>query len=83
MTFIIYSVILVWGDIMEQKDIIKIINNFDIKNKYINHEQLFAGHINETYKIMLENDDNYILQKMNNYVFKNIPELMENIINII
>lgn len=39
------------------------------------------GHIHDTYKIVTSetHKDNYILQRLNNKVFKNIPELQNNI----
>lgn len=40
-----------------------------------------SGHIHDTYKVETDDprSDNYILQKLNNKVFKNIPYLQENI----
>ncbi len=42
------------------------------------------GHINDTYRIILEEPDKpgYILQRKNHLVFKNIPEMMENIARV-
>ena len=60
----------------------RVIETFKIDNKYKFHEQLFSGHINETYLVTLDNNDKYIVQKMNNYVFKDPVALMDNIINV-
>ena len=40
-----------------------------------------SGHIHDTFRIKTseKNKDNYILQRLNNTVFRNIPELQENI----
>ncbi len=40
-----------------------------------------TGHINETYKVTY-NNKNYILQKINSYVFKNPRDIMENIVGV-
>ena len=58
-----------------------ICNKFNIKGKYISYEILTSGHINTTYKINFE-DNSYILQKINTYVFKKPIEVMNNIYNI-
>ena len=63
------------------KKLIDICNKFNIKDKYISYEVLTCGHINTTYKINFENNS-YILQKINTYVFKNPVEVMENIYNV-
>lgn len=40
-----------------------------------------SGHINDTYKVETAEQEchNYILQRINNRIFKNVPELMDNI----
>ena len=63
-------------------EISKVIDAFKVKSSYKSHEQLLAGHINITLLVTLQNDEKYILQRMNKYVFKNPVELMENIINV-
>lgn len=52
-----------------------VLNSFGINAKA---EQFGNGHINDTYVVRTE-DNKYILQKINKYVFKNPPEVMENI----
>ncbi len=44
-------------------------------------EPVHTGHINDTYRIYLEGREypEYILQRLNGNVFKNIPEILENI----
>ena len=42
-------------------------------------ERYGFGHINETYLVVTTTSHRYILQKINNFVFKNVCALMENI----
>ena len=42
-------------------------------------ERYGFGHINETYRVVTENDAWYILQKVNHHVFTDVPALMENV----
>lgn len=61
---------------MNNKDLKRVIEQFVINydvNRYGN------GHINETY---LVEPKKYILQKINTEIFKNVDELMENIVNV-
>jgi len=48
---------------------------------FLNGEPYGSGHIHDTFRIVtVENDkDDYILQRLNNKIFKNIPELQHNI----
>jgi len=42
-----------------------------------------TGHINDTYLVTLEGAEyNYILQRINNHIFKDVPGLMQNIITV-
>ena len=56
----------------------------DIFNEFISKEEIIFldnfghGHINDTY-LVITNKNKYILQRINNKVFKNIPGLMNNI----
>ena len=58
---------------------------FQIAGEYIRCEMITYGHINTTYKVYFLRDGeikDYILQKVNTYVFKNPIEIMRNIIQI-
>lgn len=60
----------------------KIINNFNISGKILSCEKYGEGHINDTYLLCMDNNnkiEKYILQKVNNNIFKDIPGLMNNI----
>lgn len=63
-------------------DFKNIISKFKIEGKLVSCERYGEGHINETYLAVIENagvETNYILQKINNKIFKNVDGLMENI----
>jgi len=54
---------------------------FKADGTYLKGESFGNGHIHETYYIRTaeKNKDDYIMQKLNNKIFRNIPELQENI----
>lgn len=67
------------------KDLEKVIELFDFKGRLVGYNRHGNGHINETYAVKF--DDNgcekeYILQKINNGIFKDVKALMENISNV-
>lgn len=60
----------------------KIISEFSIDGNLISCERYGEGHINETYLATVNCNGqiiNYILQKINSKLFKNVPALMNNI----
>lgn len=60
----------------------KIVSNFAVTGKLVSCERYGEGHINETYLALLDNDGvrtNYILQKINGNLFKDVDKLMNNI----
>ncbi|HNX66736.1 MAG TPA: aminoglycoside phosphotransferase family protein [Bacteroidales bacterium] len=59
----------------------KIFNLFDAKGTYLSGESYGSGHIHDTYRILTAEDDcdNYIIQKLNTRVFRDIPRLQNNI----
>ena len=63
-------------------DFNSIIKNFKIDGNLVSCERYGEGHINETYLVVMEKDGvktDYILQKINNKIFKNVDGLMRNI----
>jgi len=65
-----------------ERDIKSIAANFNLDGKLIRHESFGSGHINDTYCLTCEKDGrqlHYILQRINHQVFKNPPQMMENI----
>jgi Ser/Thr protein kinase RdoA (MazF antagonist) len=59
----------------------EIFDSFKADGSYLSGEPYGSGHIHDTFRVeTAEKDkDDYILQKLNNKVFKNIPELQNNI----
>jgi thiamine kinase-like enzyme len=59
----------------------QIFNRFSADGTFLNVIPYGSGHIHDTFLIETseKNKDNYILQRLNNKVFKNIPELQDNI----
>ncbi|MCE5346550.1 MAG: aminoglycoside phosphotransferase family protein [Bacteroidales bacterium] len=62
-------------------DLKEIFGYFTSEGTYSNGEPYGSGHIHDTFRVeTCEKDkDNYILQRLNNNIFKNIPELQHNI----
>lgn len=61
----------------------EIVQQFDIDGDYFYCEPFGEGHINDTYAVYTKNASKppkrYILQRINNNVFKNPPNVMDNI----
>ncbi len=67
------------------KKIEKICRKFGIEGDYLRYELVTNGHINTTYKVYFFRDGeekDYILQRLNTYVFKNPIEVMNNISSV-
>lgn len=62
-------------------DLIRIFNSFSAGGSFAEAAPCGSGHIHDTFRIITaeKDKDDYILQRLNNNVFKNIPELQENI----
>ena len=58
-----------------------IIEKFEISGKILKIENYGSGHINTTYRITTTEDE-YILQKVNTSVFKNMEQLIENVAGV-
>lgn len=62
----------------------EVAKQFKTKGKEITYLDRYGeGHINTTYLLVLDNEYKYILQKINNYVFPPVKELMENIASVL
>ena len=62
-----------------------IISNFKVNGNVVYCEKYGEGHINDTYLVILEENDiktQYILQRINHNIFKDIDGLMNNIYNV-
>lgn len=57
----------------------QVLNHFDLGSVPVSCERYGHGHINETYLVVTQLGKRFILQKINNTIFKNIDALMGNI----
>lgn len=72
-------------DRVMDKKIEKLCRKFGIEGEYLRYELVTNGHINTTYKVYFfrdEEEKDYILQRLNTYVFKNPIEVMNNISSV-
>lgn len=82
---------MIFGEDMQQnerlieKNILEVCKRFNIAGEYVKYETLQGGHINDTYKVYFfrggEMKD-YIVQKVNTYVFQDPVAVMDNISSV-
>ncbi|MBR2903571.1 MAG: aminoglycoside phosphotransferase family protein [Clostridia bacterium] len=63
----------------------EVCNRFQLQGEYRHYEVINSGHINTTYKVYYFRDNeikDYILQRVNTYVFKQPVEMMDNISSV-
>ncbi len=62
-------------------DLKKVFSLFEARGTFTNGTPFGSGHIHDTYHIITSDNgcDNYILQRLNNHIFRDIPKLQENI----
>ncbi|MDR0334235.1 MAG: aminoglycoside phosphotransferase family protein [Dysgonamonadaceae bacterium] len=65
----------------ENNKLKNIVSQFVGSEKDITVEPLGKGHINDSYKVVVDNKP-YVLQRVNHYIFKNVPELQNNILRV-
>ena len=63
-------------------DFNEIIKAFNVKGSIKEVEQIDTGLINQTFKVTLEDNSKYIIQRINHNVFKDIDGLMDNVFNV-
>ena len=63
-------------------ELLPILAAFRLDSKVVSCERYGCGHINVTYLVVTESGRRYILQKVNNHIFKDVDGLMENIIAV-
>ncbi len=58
--------------------------SFNLDGTILKIEPFGNGHINDTYRIFIEEPEkpDYILQRKNHHVFKDVPGMMENIVRV-
>lgn len=64
-----------------ERNISEIISHFNIKGEIQEYKKVVTGHINDSYLIKTKSTDHpgYFLQWINNYIFKDVVGLMNNI----
>jgi len=64
-----------------EANIKEIVQHFKIEGEFKDFEKVITGHINDSYRIFTHSDDHpgYFLQWVNNYIFKDVEGLMNNI----
>jgi len=60
----------------------EIASRFNVKGNVVYCERYGNGHINETYLVRVEDGTEYVMQKINHTVFKDVPALMNNISSV-
>ena len=60
----------------------EMITRFSVQGKVVSLEPYGSGHINETYRVVMEDGKKYILQRINTTIFTKPAELMENICGV-
>lgn len=66
-------------------DLKSIVSQFSLKGEFVSADSTGNGHINDTFKITMNDkgvQTNYILQRINQFVFKKPEELMDNMIRV-
>ena len=66
----------------QEFDFQKIFGQFDIKGEFLSCTRYGEGHINDTFKLTVLNEgkeEHYILQRINNRLFREVDKLMHNI----
>ncbi len=66
---------------IDERNIKGVFKRFNHEGKYVSCSPLGNGHINDTYLIISKDGDilkKYVLQRINNYVFKEVDKLMHN-----
>jgi len=68
---------------LTQKDIEDIFGLFKAEGKLVSARPFGSGHINDTYRVATDTGHNYLLQKINHFVFRDVAGLMDNTVHVI
>ncbi|MET2984311.1 phosphotransferase enzyme family protein [Aureibaculum conchae] len=67
---------------MEHRELISIFDQFEHGAKFESYSELNSGHINDTYLVKTTQKPYYVLQRINHIVFKDVPGLISNKVNV-
>jgi len=65
-----------------KNELTRIVNAFKIDGNVTDIEKINIGHINNTYRIFTDGEDDYVLQRINTNIFKDPHKLTENILGV-
>ena len=60
----------------------EVFNKFNHNSEFLSHSELTSGHINDTYLVKTVNGINFVLQRINHGVFKDVPGLISNKVKV-
>ena len=66
------------------RDLINIVSQFNIEGRFLSAAPIGSGHINDSWLITTAPSDvpDYVLQRINHAIFRNVPELTNNILKV-
>ena len=67
---------------MKDTAIEDVVSQFVLQGKFVSARPFGSGHINDTYRVMTDNGNSYLLQKINHFVFKDVEGLINNLVNV-
>ena len=70
-----------FGNMLNEK-LKNVFNQFQHDGEFVSYQELASGHINDTYLIKTKEKPNFVLQRTNHGVFKDVPGLIENKVSI-
>jgi hypothetical protein len=67
---------------LTEKELFEIFSVFNVEGKMAAARPFGSGHINDTYWVTTDAGKNYLLQRINHIVFRDVPGLIANIIHV-
>ncbi len=64
---------------MEIKEVQELVSKFIADGNVVSVVPFGNGHINDTFKVVLDTDEPFLLQRVNHNVFKDVKGMMRNI----
>jgi len=68
--------------VINTQNIIAVFNSFKHLSKFNSYSELTSGHINDTFLIKTDGADDFVLQRLNSYVFKNAKQVILNKVKV-
>lgn len=64
--------------VLNEQNIRAVYNNFEVSSEFDSYSELTSGHINDTFLVKTIGTQNYVIQRINSYVFKEAKQLILN-----